>query len=172
VLVEFEKLISERYSVRQYSDKPVEEWKIEKILQAARIAPSAANRQPYKIIVIETKGKEDELKKVYDADWFISAPLIIAICGIKKEAWTRRDGKNHVDIDCAICMDHMILAATDLGLGTCWICAFDPAEAKKMLRIPEGVEVIALTPVGYPADKPGIKRRKGLNQLVCRDFWQ
>ncbi|MGB9642676.1 MAG: nitroreductase family protein [Candidatus Ratteibacteria bacterium] len=170
--MEFEKLISARYSVRAYKNTPVEEWKIEKILQAARMAPSAANRQPYKIIVIGTKGKESELRKVYDADWFVQAPVVIAICGIKNEAWTRRDGKNHLDVDCAIAMDHMILTATDLGLGTCWICAFNPSEAKKLLRIPEGVDVIALTPVGYPADTPGLKKRKDLKQLVCRDFWQ
>ncbi len=87
-------------------------------------------------------------------------------------AWTRSDGKNHADIDCAIAMDHMILAATDLGLGTCWICAFNPDEAKSVLKLPENVEPVAFTPVGYPADSPKTKKRKNLADLVCYNIWQ
>ncbi|MCM8817186.1 MAG: nitroreductase family protein [Candidatus Omnitrophica bacterium] len=170
--MEFQELISKRYSVRSYKTDPVEKWKIEKIIEAARIAPSAANRQPYKIIVIETEGRKDELKKIYCADWFVQAPIVIAICGIKSAAWTRKDGKNHVDIDCAIAMDHMILAATDIGLGTCWICAFDPIEAKRILNLPEDIEPVAFTPVGYPADSPKPKKRKDIAELVCRNIWQ
>ncbi|MCX7704720.1 MAG: nitroreductase family protein [bacterium] len=169
--MEFQEVIVKRYSVRAYKSEPVEKWKIEKILEATRVAPSAANRQPYKIIVISTEGRRDELKEIYSADWFVQAPVIIAICGIKSVAWTRKDGKNHVDIDCAIAMDHLILAATELGLGTCWICAFDPDAARKILKLPEDVEPIAFTPVGYPADNPKMKKRKELSELVCYDVW-
>lgn len=170
--MDFEKLISIRYSVRAYKNQPVEEWKIEKILNAACLAPSAANRQPYKFVVIKTEGKQDELKKIYSPDWFVQAPVVIAVCGIKSQAWKRSDGKNHTDIDCAIAMDHLILAATELGLGTCWICAFNADEAKKILKLPEDVEPVAFTPLGYPADMPKAKKRKSLNQIVCYETWQ
>ncbi len=169
--MEYQKLIEKRYSVRAYRKDPVEKWKIEKILQAARLAPSAANRQPYRIILINTLQRQDELRKIYDVDWFVQAPVVICICGIKSQAWTRNDGKNHADIDCAIAMDHMILAAADLGLGTCWICAFDVENAKKILKLPEGVEPVAFTPLGYPVDLSKEKKRKKLEEIVCYDFW-
>ncbi|MCM8815219.1 MAG: nitroreductase family protein [Candidatus Omnitrophica bacterium] len=170
--MEFQDLISKRYSVRAYKKDPVEKWKIEKILEAARFAPSAANRQPYKIIVIETEGRKEELKRIYSAEWFVQAPLIVGICAIKNIAWSRKDGKNHADIDCAIAMDHMILAATDLGLGSCWICAFDVEQARRILGIPPEVEPVAFTPVGYPDDLPKEKRRKPIEEIVCYGRWQ
>ncbi|MCM8821694.1 MAG: nitroreductase family protein [Candidatus Omnitrophica bacterium] len=170
--MEFQDLIFKRYSVRSYKKDPVEKWKIEKILEAARIAPSAANRQPYKIIVIETEGRKDELRRIYSTEWFVQAPVVIAICAIKSDAWTRKDGKNHADIDCAIAMDHIILAATDLSLGTCWICAFDVEEARRILGIPRMVEPVAFTPVGYPDDAPKQKKRKPVEEIVCYDKWQ
>lgn len=169
--MEFEELVAKRYSVRAYKSDPVEDWKLDKILEAARLAPSAANRQPYKIIVIHTEGKKDKIKKIYSAEWFVQPPIILAVCGIVSAAWVSSDGKNHVDIDCAIVMDHMILAATNLGLGTCWICAFDVQEARKILKIPEGVEPITFTPVGYPADMPKEKKRKSIHQIVCYENW-
>jgi len=170
--MEFMELIKKRYSVRSYKNIPVEEWKIKKILEAVQMSPSAANRQPYKIIIIHTEGRQEELKKIYSAEWFVQAPVVICICGIKNLAWKRNDGKNHVDIDCAIAMDHLVIAATDLGLGTCWICAFDPCQARKILKIPDDVEPIAFTPLGYPADSPREKKRKLIEELVCYEFWQ
>jgi nitroreductase len=83
----------------------------------------------------------------------------------------RRDGKNYSDVDVAIAMDHLILAATELGLGTCWIAAFDPAAAREVLGLPEGVEPIAFTPLGYPAEQPGPKARKPLDELVRYQGW-
>ncbi len=170
--MDFEKLIQVRYSVRAYKKDPVEKWKIEKILEAARLAPSAANRQPYKIFLISTEKYREELKKIYGAEWFVQAPVVICICGIRNQAWTRNDGKNHFDIDCAIAMDHMILAATELGLGTCWICAFDVQSVKKFLKLPENLEPVAFTPLGYAADKPKDKKRKKIEEIVCHDFLQ
>jgi nitroreductase len=81
------------------------------------------------------------------------------------------DGKVYVDVDAAIAMDHLVLAATDVGLGTCWIAAFDPDAAREVLGLPEGVEPIAFTPLGYPADKPRTKKRKSLDDLVRYDGW-
>ncbi len=170
--MEFENLIAKRYSVRAYKKDPVEDEKLNRILEAARLAPSAANRQPYRIIVVHTEGRKKELNRIYPAEWFVQAPIVLVICGIVNAAWVRRDGKNHVDVDCAIAMDHIILAATNLGLGTCWICAFDAQEAKKVLKIPQGVEPIAFTPLGNPADSPKEKKRKPLQQIVCYENWQ
>jgi len=169
--VEFSDLIRERYSVRAYTPDPVEDEKLNRVLEAARMAPTADNRQPFQLLVIHTQGREDELYEVYDKAWFVQPPLLICICGLPDRAWTRRDGKSYVDVDAAIVMDHLILAAADLGLGTCWVGAFDPDAAREILGLPEGVEPIAFTPLGYPADEPGPKERRLLEELVRYERW-
>jgi nitroreductase len=169
--MEFQDLIEKRYSVRSYKSKAVEDEKLEKVLNAARLAPTAVNKQPFRLIVIKTEGKTEELKRIYHADWFSQAPLVICACTVRSESWTRSDGRNYVDVDTAIAMDHLILAATDLGLGTCWIAAFDAEAAKKILKIPENVEPLLFTPLGYPADEPGTKSREELDVLVHYEHW-
>ena len=169
--MEFFDLIKKRYSVRAYQSKPVEEEKLQQVLEAANLAPTAANRQPFKIIVIHTKGREAELKRIYHREWFSQAPLVIGICAAASEAWSRMDGKNYADIDATIVMDHLILAATDLGLGTCWIAAFDPAAARGILGLPDDVEPVAFTPLGYPADEMKMKKRKSLEEIVRYEKW-
>ncbi len=167
----FQELIQKRYSVRGYTSDPVDDRELELVLEAARLAPTACNLQPFRFVVLRTAGREDELKRLYRQPWFTQAPLIIGICGVISEGWVRRDGKIYVDVDAAIAMDHLILAATDLGLGTCWIAAFDPAAAREILKLPPGVEPIAFTPLGRPADAPRPKRRKPLAELVRYDRW-
>lgn len=169
--MDFLDLVKSRYSVRAYKNQDVEEEKLEKILEAARFAPTAVNYQPFKLIVIHTEGREDELKHIYQAEWFSEAPIVICVCSEPTNAWVRRDGKNYGDVDATIVMDHIILAATSLGLGTCWIGAFDVEAAKKVLKIPDGVEPLVFTPVGYPADEIGEKRRKELSELVKYEHW-
>lgn len=164
--MEFLDLISRRYSVRAYQSKPVEKEKLDKILEAAVIAPTAANRQPFRLIVVPTHGREAVLKRVYPRDWFVQAPLVICACGVAAEAWTRRDGKSYVDVDVTIAMDHLILAAHDLGLGTCWVGAFDPAAAREVLGLEPGLEPLAFTPLGYPGDAPRPKKRRRVSELV------
>ena len=169
--MEFWELINERYSVRAYTPDPVEDEKLEKVLEAARLAPTAANRQPFQLIVIHTAGREEELHDIYRKAWFVEPPLVICACGLKERGWTRRDGKSYVDVDVAIAMDHLILAAANEGLGTCWVGAFDPDAARRVLGLPEEVEPIAFTPLGYPADEPGAKKRKPLDELVREERW-
>jgi nitroreductase len=169
--VDFTNLCQQRFSVRAYTAEPIEDTKLQRILEAARMAPTAANRQPFQLIVIHTEGRRDELKRVYNRDWFSQAPIVIGICAIGETAWVRRDGKNYADVDTTIAMDHLILAAADLGLGTCWVAAFDPAAAREVLQLPNGVEPIAFTPVGYPADQPKPKQRKALTELVRYERW-
>jgi nitroreductase len=169
--MDFYQLINERYSVRAYKPDPVEERKLLQVLDALRLAPTAANRQPFQFIVIHTKGREAELKRIYKADWFEKAPLVICACAVPSGAWLRVDGKNYSEVDVTIAMDHLILAATDLGLGTCWIAAFDPAAAREVLGLPVGVEPVAFTPLGYAADRAGAKKRKVLSELVRYERW-
>jgi nitroreductase len=169
--MEFSELIQKRYSVRAYRPDPVEEDKLHQVLEAARLAPSAANRQPFQFIVIRTAGREDELRRIYQREWFTQAPLILCACAIPAQGWVRMDGKPYTDVDVTIAMDHLILAATELGLGTCWIAAFDPTAAREVLGLPDEVEPIAFTPLGYPADRLGGKKRKPLSDLVRYERW-
>ncbi len=169
--MDFFELISARYSVRAYKPDPIPDTLLAQVLEAARLAPTAANRQPFTLIVLRTAGRQEELRRIYHRDWFASAPLVIAACGEPAAAWVRRDGRNYVDVDVAIAMDHLILAAAALGLGTCWVAAFDPDAAREVLRLPAAVEPIAFTPLGYPADTLRPKERKPLADLVRYEHW-
>jgi nitroreductase len=171
--MEFLELVKQRYSVRAYKSTPIEDEKLQGVLEAARLAPTASNRQPFQLIVIHTKGREEELRRIYSPPWFVEAPIVVCICGISSQSWVRRDRKNYRDVDVAIAMDHLILAATDLGLGTCWVGAFDPEETRRVLGLPEDVEPILFTPLGYPDDQPGHrhKSRKSIDELVRYEYW-
>ncbi len=170
--MDFFELIQNRYSVRAYRPDPIEDEKLEKLLEAARLAPTAANRQPFQLIVIRTEGRKEELQRIYRREWFVQAPIIICACAVGDEGWVRsEDKKRYRDVDIAIVMDHLILAATALGLGTCWIAAFNPTVAREVLALPDNVEPIIFTPVGYPADKPEPKERKSLSELVRYERW-
>jgi nitroreductase len=163
--------INRRYSVRAYKPVPVEDRKLLAVLNAARMAPSANNRQPYKIIVVHTSKRKDEMLSIYAKDWFVQAPVILCICGFPGEAWVRKDGRQYLFVDAAIAADHMILAAASLGLGTCIIAAFNEINARMVLALPDEVDPILFTPLGYPADNPPIKERKELAGLVCYEHW-
>ncbi len=169
--MEFKEVIEKRCSVRAYKSDPVEDEKLQQVLNAARLAPTAANRQPIRFVVIHTMGREEELRHIYRAEWFSKAPLVICACAIPSQGWIRFDSKNYNEVDVAIAMDHLILAATDLGLGTCWIAAFDPSAARQVLGLPADVEPVVFTPLGYPADFPREKKRKALAELVKYERW-
>ena len=169
--MEFSELITRRYSVRAYEPDPVPDEVLRQVLEAARLAPTAANKQPIQFIVIHPAGREAELKRIYKADWFGRAPLIVCACTVPAQAWVRGDGLNYGIVDATIAMDHLILAATNAGLGTCWIAAFDVPAAREVLELPDGVEPIAFTPLGYPADKPRPKQRKPLAELIRYERW-
>jgi len=170
--MEYSELIAARYSVRAYSPAPVEGEKLQAVLEAARLAPTAANRQPFQLVVIHTAGREEELRKIYHRPWFVQAPLIIAVCTISSQAWVRESDKfNARLIDAAIVADHLILAAANLGLGTCWIANFNMEAARSVLCLPEEAEPVIFTPLGYPADQPGSKIRKPLADLVRYEHW-
>jgi nitroreductase len=169
--MEFEKLISSRYSVRSYKADAIPDPVLSKVLEAGRLAPTAANRQAFRILVIPTAGREEELKRIYSRDWFVQAPVVIAVCALTDQCWIRADGKSYCDVDAAIVMDHLILAATDQGLGTCWIGAFDARAAREVLGLPEAVEPVVFTPIGYAGDGPGAKKRRPIADLVRYENW-
>lgn len=169
--MDFLELAKKRYSVRAYKPDLVEDDKLQKVLEAARLAPTACNIQPFQFIVIHTKGKEAELRRIYGTSWFVQAPIVICACGMPSQSWVRSDGKNYWEVDVTIAMDHLILAAADLGLGTCWIGAFNPDAAREVLRLPDDVEPIAFTPLGYPDDQPEYKSRKSMDKLVRYEQW-
>jgi nitroreductase len=143
------------------------------ILQAGNLAPSAKNLQPYHLVVVTDSDRLDQLAQAYPAPFFRQAPVVIVVCVEPAQGWVRErhDGKNYSDVDAAIAADHMTLAAADLGLGTCWIGAFDPELVRSAMGLPDGVEPIALLPVGYPDDTGRPKQRKELSELVRREHW-
>jgi nitroreductase len=163
--------IAGRYSVRGYKPDPVEDEKLTRVLEAARQAPTAANRQPFRIIVIHTRGREEEMARVYGRRWLTQAPLVLAFVAVRGEAWRRMDDKPYDEVDATIAMDHLVLAATALGLGTCWIAAFDPAAAREVLGLPGDVELVALTPLGYPDKARAETGRRPLDELVRYERW-
>jgi nitroreductase len=170
--MDYTDLIAARYSVRAYKPDPVEDEKLQKVLEAARIAPTAANRQPFQLIIIHTRGREDELRRIYHRDWFVQAPLILCAVGIPSQGWERSDDqRRYLDVDVAIVMDHLILEAANQGLGTCWIAAFNARAAREVLNLPDHVEPLIFTPLGYAADHPGVKERKSLDELVRYERW-
>lgn len=169
--MQFTEVIKKRYSVRAYKPDPVEDDKLKQVLEAARLAPTAANRQAFQLIVINTAGRGEELRRIYNSAWFVQAPIVICACSTLEPAWVSREGKSYCDVDVAIAMDHLILAAADLGLGTCWIGAFNPAVTREVLGLPDEVEPIAFTPLGYPDDEPRPKKRKPLDELIRYEHW-
>ena len=170
--MEYSELITARYSVRAYRPDPVEDEKLEAVLEAARLAPTAANRQPFQLIVMHTAGRKEEIGKIYRRPWFVQAPLVIGVCAISSLAWVRESDRfNARLIDAAIVADHLILAAADLGLGTCWVAAFNVEAARDVMKLPDEAEPVIFTPLGYPADQPGPKTRKPLNELVRYEHW-
>ena len=170
--MDFQELIRVRRSVRGYKPDPIDDDVLARVLGAARIAPTACNLQPFHLIVVSDPETRARMKDVYARDWFSSAPVILVGCVEPGKAWKRGDGWNAAEVDLAIAMDHIVLAATEEGLGTCWVCAFDEAKAKSVLGVPPGIRVVAMTPLGYPDGTPPRPfARKPLADLVHRERW-
>jgi nitroreductase len=174
--MKFLDLAKRRYSCRKYDKRPVEQEKLNLILEAARIAPSAANCQPWHFIVIQEKDILKKIHSTYHREWFADAPCIIVICGDHSQSWKRKDGKDHSDIDIAIAVDHMTLQAAELELGTCWICNFDNELCSKLLNLPSNLEPAVLLPIGYPLDSADPARhgtkRKSLEEIVSFEKYE
>jgi nitroreductase len=166
--MEFFECVESRRSVRAYKSDQVEGEKLERVLEAGRLAPTASNKQPFSVFVLHTEGREPELRKIYDKDWFVAAPIVLLVCSVPGEAWVRKDGKNYADADATIAMDHMIMTATGLGLGSCWVANFDAKAAREIFKLEEGWEPLVFTPLGYPKETPAPRPRKKLESIVIR----
>ncbi len=162
-------LAQKRYSVRKYDARPVPDELLRYVLETARLAPSAVNLQPATFVVIRDASMLSRLAEAYQREWFRTIPACIVACGNHNVSWHRAaDGKDHCDIDVAIAVEHICLAATEVGLGTCWVCNFDTSRCRELLELPPYVEPIVLLPIGFPAadNEPPVKKRKSLDEIV------
>ena len=168
--------IAERRSIRSFSGRPIEEEKLLRVLEAGRMAPSARNMQDWKFVVVKDPGLRQRLAEAARNQEFVGqAPVVIVACGTSDYVMTC--GQLTYPIDVAIAVDHITLAAVEEGLGTCWIGAFYEDKVKEILGIPETVRVVALLPLGYPAEpaktaKAMPKPRKLLEEIVVYDGWK
>jgi nitroreductase len=164
--------IRERRSVRAYRPDPVPEEVLGRILEAARLAPSAKNLQPWKLVVVRDPERRRRLAEAaMGQDFVAEAPVVIAAVALDPER-VMRCGVPSYAVDVAIAVDHLTLAAVQEGLGTCWIGSFSQDEVRRILGIPERYRVVALLPLGYPADEPLPKYRKELSELVCHETFR
>ena len=167
IKMDFDDVINKRYSVRGYLDKDVEQEKLDYVLNAATLAPTGVNYQPFKVYVIDTKKNKEALSEIYSAKWFTQAPYVLCVVALKDKAWTRPwDNKNISDIDATIVMDHIILAATNVGLGTCYIAAFKPDKARELLQLEDSEEPVLFTPLGYGDAEPRDTPRKEIDEFA------
>lgn len=165
----FKELSEQRYSVRSYTDEPVSEEQLSYILECARLAPSAVNFQPWHFYIVTKDADRKKLHACYDREWFKTAPMYIICCILHDEEWVRKsDGKPHGNIDIAIATEHICMAATEQGLGTCWVCNFDAAMCRQSFNLPENEEPAVLIPLGHPAPDAACKpkNRKAMDSIV------
>jgi nitroreductase len=168
--MELYEAIRSRYSVRSYQDRPVEEDKLRRVLEAARLAPSASNRQERKLVVVRDGERRKALAEAAGQSWLAQAPVIIAVVGTTPEA-VMHCGVPTDPVDCAIAIDHVTLAATAEGLGTCWIGHFSQDACRRLLSVPQEAKIVELLAMGYPAEPPVRRPRKDLGQIVCQEVF-
>ncbi len=180
--MEFESVIKSRESIRDFTEKKVEDEKINFVLECARLAPSWTNKQCWQFIVVKDKKIIKDLSKTSIINrWLKNVPVIIVACGDPKQSGFR-NGIEYFIVDVSIALEHLVLAATDKGLGTCWIGGFSGKKVKKILKIPENIRVVALTPLGYPAERKHFigklakivtqsKKRKNLDKIIHENSW-
>lgn len=165
-------LVKRRRSTRTYLNTPVEQEKLDYILSCAQWAPSAVNKQPWRFYVL-TGDSLKAIKRTYAREWLQEAPLCIVITGIHDQAWHRAaDDKDHTDVDISIAAEHVVLAAEEQGLATCWVCNFDVPMCKEQLSLAEDEEPIVILPIGYTssgaASKPKTSRKSLTETVVYR----
>ena len=149
---QFLDLVRSRYSCRSYQPASVEQEKLDYIMECVRLAPSACNKQPWRFRVISSEEDRKKLCQCYNREWFATAPVCIIASVLHDEEWVRADGKHHGDIDIAIAVEHLCLAAAEQGLGTCWVCNFDAKMCHEAFGFRAEEEPAVLIPLGYPAD--------------------
>jgi len=166
--------IRRRRSIRGYLNKPIEDKKLNLILEAGRLAPSAGNRQEWRFIIVRDKSKRDRLMQAAKGQAFVGeAPVVIACCADEPTQHVMTCGQLCYPIDVAIAIDHMTLKAVEEGLGTCWVGAFYEDKVKEILNIPDNIRVVEMLAVGYPKDASlKEKDRLPLEKIVMQESWQ
>ena len=164
-------VIQKRRSVRKYKEDPIPEKALMRVLEAARLAPSGKNFQPWKFIIVKDKALKEKLAQASAGQFFMAeAPIIIVGCGFPDNCYARMGRyMKSWSVDVTIALEHLILQAQEEGLGTCWIGSFEEEEVKAILNIPENVKVLALTPLGYPDEIPRFRGRKSLDEIISYD---
>lgn len=164
--------VRSRRSIRAFKSKPVEEEKLQRVLEAGRLSPSARNVQDRKFVVVRDRATREKLMKAAKNQTFIAqAPVVIVACGTHSE-YVMSCGQLAYPIDVAIAVDHMTLQAVAEGLGTCWVCAFSEPDVRKLLAIPDTVRVVTLLPMGYPAEEPAARPRKAIEECACFEKYE
>jgi nitroreductase len=164
--------IKKRRSIRAFLDKPIEEEKLLRVLEAGRLAPSAKNLQEWKFIVVKDKELKKRIAVASNHQTFIAEAFVIILGCATITDYVMTCGQPAYPIDLTIGMTQMTLQAVEEGLGTCWIGAFNEDEVKKILNIPKEVRVVQLFPLGYPESSPEPRERKKLKEIVCYDGWK
>lgn len=161
-------VIQKRRSVRKYKKDPIPEEAFMRVLEAARLAPSGKNFQPWKFIIVKDKALKEKLAQASAGQFFMAeAPIIIIGCGFPDNCYAHMGRyMKSWSVDVTIALDHLMLQAQEEGLGTCWIGSFEEEEVKAILNIPENVKVLALTPLGYPDEIPRFRGRKNLDEII------
>lgn len=164
--------VKTRKSIRAYLDKPVEEEKLTMIMEAARLAPSASNKQEWRFVIVRDAETRKKIIPAAGNQSFVGqAPVVIAACA-ETDGHVMACGQPCYPIDVAIALDHITLRAVELGLGTCWIGHFNENEIKQILKIPDNIRVVGLMPLGYPADPSAIeKKRLSLDEITKFERW-
>ncbi len=164
----------DRRSIRKYDDRPVEEEKIREVLEAARLAPSWANRQCWYFIVVKDQSTKEAIAATLENNpaqkATATAPVLIVACADPEQSGKMKD-QNYYLVDIGICMEHLCLEAWNQGLGTCWIGLFDEDRIRPILGVPENIRIVAMTPLGYPAKYPEERGRKPLEEIVFYEKW-
>ena len=166
--MDFIEIAKKRYSVRKYKDREVEEKKLQKLLEAAHVAPTAANRQPVRLLVVKSR---EGLEKIGKSANIYGAPLAIIVCADHGRAWVRPfDGKRTTDIDASILTDHMMLQATELGLGSVWICYFKPDVISREFGLPDNLEPVNILAVGYSDEEAADPERHSQTRIPVEEL--
>ena len=170
--MELKEVIEKRESIRDYEDKPIPQDKLLRVLEAARLAPSGSNRQPWKFVVVKDRQTRQKLAQAAEGQTFVGkAPVVIAAVTTMPEL-VMICGVAEYPVDLAIAVDHLTLAAVDEGLGTCWIGAFSQEKVCDILKIPKSCRTVALLPLGFPKQPGRPKVRKSLDEIVCYETFK
>ncbi len=164
--------IRARYSVRKYQSRDVEDDKLRRVFEAARLAPSASNRQEWRFIAVKNPESREALRREAKIQRFIAEAPVLIVCCAETDNHVMSCGQLAYPIDVAIAIDHLTLQAVEEGLGTCWIGAFNENKVKALLGIPHEIRVVELLTLGYPADEQRAKKRKSLDEIVMDERWR